>query len=156
QVLIAGIVLLILVAIRAVGLWRSVGPAAGGAVLAHDHHHGPGEKCSHDHGHDCGHDHDHAHDHAHEAGHDCGHDHGHNHDHDHDHDPGHEHEHHHAHSHGPGDDHGHDHGFSPWRYIILLLPVVLYFLNLPNQGFSASYVGDRLKGEQPANTEIEV
>ncbi len=78
----------------------------------------------HDHDH-CGHDHDHHHEHAH---------HGHTHD-------------HHGHSHGPGDDCGHEHGWAPWRYVVLLLPVVLYFLNLPNEGFSADY-GDRLKGMQ--------
>jgi hypothetical protein len=38
------------------------------------------------------------------------------------------------------EDHGHNHGWNPWRYIVLLLPVVLYFLNLPNGGFSAGYM----------------
>jgi hypothetical protein len=38
------------------------------------------------------------------------------------------------------DDHGHDHGWNPWRYIVLLLPVVLYFLDFPNGGFSAGYM----------------
>lgn len=68
------------------------------------------------------HDHDHEH-----CGHDhdhCGHDHAHQHDH-----------------------HGHDHGWAPWRYVVLLFPVVLYFLHLPNEGFSAAY-GDRLKDVQ--------
>src|SRR5579875_2072928 len=69
---------------------------------------------------------DHTHDHDH-----CGHDHDHCH-HDHDHDHGHDHDH----------DHGHDHGWAPWRYVVLLLPVVLYFLNLPNQGFSADAGGN--------------
>ncbi len=71
---------------------------------------------------------DHTHDHDH-----CGHNHDHCH-HDHDHD--------HAHDH----DHGHDHGWAPWRYVVLLLPVVLYFLNLPNQGFSADAGGGDLSG----------
>jgi hypothetical protein len=31
---------------------------------------------------------------------------------------------------------GHGHTWSPWRYVVLLLPVVLYFLNLPNEGFA--------------------
>ena len=75
--------------------------------------------------------HQHDHDHAH-----CDHDHAHC-DHDHAHD-------HHGHSHGPDADHGHEHGWAPWRYVVLLLPVVLYFLNLPNEGFSAAH-GDRLK-----------
>ncbi len=85
---------------------------------------------------DAGHQHDHEH---------CGHDHdhrGHDHAHGHEHDRAHE---YHGHSHGPGDDCGHEHGWAPWRYVVLLLPVVLYFLNLPNEGFSADH-GDRLKG----------
>lgn len=87
---------------------------------------------------DAGHQHDHEHDH-------CGHDHGHcGHDHDHDHDHNHD---HHGHSHGSGADHGHEHGWAPWRYVVLLLPVVLYFLNLPNEGFSAAH-GDRVKDIQ--------
>jgi hypothetical protein len=68
---------------------------------------------THEHDH-CGHEHDHCH---------------HHHDHEHDH----EHEH--------GHDHAHEHGWAPWRYVVLLLPVVLYFLNLPNQGFSADAGG---------------
>ena len=119
--LIGGITLLALVLIRAIALWRSVDETA----AAGHHHHGT---CGHDHGH-CGHDHDHGHDHAHD------HDHAHVHDHD------------HAHQHGSADEHGHEHGWAPWRYVVLLLPVVLYFLNLPNQGFSAAQ-GDRLKGLQ--------
>src|SRR5215469_13082673 len=86
----------------------------------------PAAAHSHDHEH-CGHSHD------------CDHDHHHDHDHDHDH----HHDHNHGHSHGSADDHGHDHGWAPWRYVVLLLPVVLYFLNLPNQGFSAAR-GDRV------------
>lgn len=73
------------------------------------------------------HTHDHDHDHAH-----CGHDHGPC-DHDHGHD--------HSHDHGHGHDHDHEHGWAPWRYVVLLFPVVLYFLNLPNQGFSADAGG---------------
>jgi hypothetical protein len=76
----------------------------------------------------------HSHDHDH-----CGHSHDCDHDHHHDHD----HDHNHGHSHEAADDHGHDHGWAPWRYVVLLLPVVLYFLNLPNQGFSAAR-GDRV------------
>jgi hypothetical protein len=65
----------------------------------------------------------------------------HHHDHDHNHaDCGHDHDHSHAgdHTHGHGDTHdGHDHAWAPWRYVILLLPVVLFFLDLPNQGFAS-------------------
>jgi hypothetical protein len=70
-------------------------------------------------------EHTHEHDH-------CGHDHG----------PcDHHHEHEHSHDHGHDHDHDHEHGWAPWRYVVLLLPVVLYFLNLPNQGFSADAGG---------------
>jgi uncharacterized membrane protein YcgQ (UPF0703/DUF1980 family) len=111
-VLMGGVTLLLLVVLRAVAVWRSVDEP----ITEHSH------------------DHDHEHEHEH-----CGHDHGHcDHDHGHDH-HGHTHDHHHGHSHEH--DHGHDHGWAPWRYVVLLLPVVLYFLNLPNQGFSADAGG---------------
>ena len=135
-VLLGGLTLLALVVIRAVAVWRSVDAAP----HTHDHDH---EHCGHDHG-DCDHPHEHGiqsvaqttgfsaaaappalsapahhHDHDHDHGHDHSHDHGHNHDHGHD----------------------HDHGWAPWRYVVLLLPVVLYFLNLPNQGFTADASG---------------
>lgn len=86
--------------------------------LVADHHHDHDHDHQHEH---CGHDHEH-----------CGHDHAHAHEH---------------HPHDHGHDHGHEHGWAPWRYVVLLLPVVLYFLNLPNAGFSAAY-GDRLKDVQ--------
>ncbi len=127
-VLAGGVTLLILVAIRAVALWKMAGEVGAG----HEHHH-------HDH------DHEHAHDHGH-------------HHHDHDHGPcDHEHgekpaagvslglpvsapkEHSHGHDHDHDHDHGHDHGWAPWRYTVLMLPVVLFLLNLPNDGFSAQY-----------------
>jgi hypothetical protein len=135
-VLLGGLTLLALVAIRALAVWRSVDEAP----HTHDHEHNH-EHCGHDHG-PCDHDHDHGiqsatqttglsaasappalpgpihhHDHDHEHGHD------------------------HSHEHG----HDHDHGWAPWRYVVLLLPVVLYFLNLPNQGFSAD-AGENLNG----------
>ncbi|HTK77133.1 MAG TPA: hypothetical protein VL371_17840 [Gemmataceae bacterium] len=75
----------------------------------------------HDHVHDHHHDHDHAHEH---------HDHDHGHDHSHDHG--------HSHAHGHGHDHDHDHGWTPARYAVLMLPIVLFFLGLPNSGFSAN------------------
>ena len=97
-------------------------PLAGATVAkapqdVHDHAHGDGCDCGHDHhahdhahgeGCDCGHDHDH-HEHAHGEGCDCGHDH---HAHDHAHgegcDCGHDH-HAHEHAHGDACDCGHDH-----------------------------------------------
>lgn len=110
-VLAGGIMLLVMVAIRAFVVWQSVEEPV--AVPVHDHD-------PSDHGH-C--DHEHHHDHDHVDGHD--HDHLH-HDHDHTHGHGHDHAH----------DHGHDHGWAPWRYVVLMLPVVLFLLNLPNDGFS--------------------
>jgi hypothetical protein len=35
-------------------------------------------------------------------------------------------------------DHDHGHAWRPWRYGFLCLPFMLYFLNLPNQGFSSA------------------
>ncbi len=134
-VLLTGITLVVLVGIRTAFLWKELGQPAHGHT--HDHGH-----CDHDHDH-CGHDHHHDHGHGH-------------HHHDHDHDCGDHHDHHHQHvtaappapaphthdHHGHDhnhDDHGHDHGFSPWRYAVLMLPVVLYFLDLPNASFSSGY-----------------
>jgi hypothetical protein len=141
MVLAAGIGLLVCAVIRAVAVWFEAGRIQ--AAAGHTHTHGPA--C--DHAHDHAHEHAH-HDHDHPHGHDHDHDHDHHHDHDHDHagcghehgpDCKHDHDHHHepalAHAHGPGDDHGHDHGWSPWRYTLLLFPVTLFFLNLPN-GYS--------------------
>jgi hypothetical protein len=112
-----GLALLVLVALRAAVVWVQAGrkPAA-------------------DHEHDHDHDHEHCHDHSHGA--DCGHDHDHDHDH--------EHTHEHAHSHSD-DGHGHDHGAAPWRYVILLLPVALYFLGLPNEHMARADVRDAHK-----------
>jgi hypothetical protein len=110
-VLLGGVALLALVIVRAVTVWFSVGKQDGGH--------------SHNHNHDHSHDHDHAHEH-------CDHDHGHG-------EEGHEHAHAIAdkpHTHSHAHDHGHEHGWAPWRYVILLLPIVLYFLNLPSQGLS--------------------
>jgi hypothetical protein len=62
-------------------------------------------------------DHDHAHSHSHE-------DHAHSHSHSHSHAPA------HGHSHGGAD---HDHAWAPWRYVVLLVPILLYMLGLPNK-----------------------
>jgi hypothetical protein len=45
---------------------------------------------------------------------------------------------------GGSHDHGHEHGWSPWRYAVLLLPVILYLLDLPGPGFSQDYLKSRL------------
>ena len=90
------------------------------------------------HGHEHDH-HDHAHDHAHaihsgpprqgsiqslpmhEHGEAC--EHGHEH---HEHAAGH----HHHHDHDEAD---HDHGWAPWRYVVILVPLILFLLGLPNK-----------------------
>jgi len=62
------------------------------------------------------HTHDHEHDeHCHDHGEDCGHDHAHAHAHDHSHED-------------------HDHSWAPWRYVVLLVPVIFFLLGLPNKG----------------------
>lgn len=120
-VLASGVVLTALALIRAVVLWRTVGAAPKPEHdHAHDHAHGD---CCHDHEHD--HEHAHAHEHTHEhvrtlplaqvAAHTHGHDHT------------------HAHDHAHGHDHDHDHDWAPWRYVLLLVPIILFLLGLPNK-----------------------
>src|SRR5438552_5006317 len=104
SLLAGGIALLVLVVLRAVALWFSVGEAGP------DHHHDHGDSC-------CGHDHEHEHavttaTHGLPLVTDTGHEHHHEHDHS------------HSHSH---DGHDHDHSWAPVRYIVLLVPVLLYF-----------------------------
>jgi hypothetical protein len=140
-VLSGGIALLILVAIRAVAVWRSVDQAATVPDPTHDHDH-----CGHSHD-PCAHEHEHG---IRSAEQTTGFSLGatslplsppvHHHHHDHDHEHSHDHDHEHGH------DHDHDHGWAPWRYVVLLLPVVLFFLNLPNQGLSANDGGGDLSG----------
>lgn len=148
RVLLGGAGLLAVVVIRAVYVWFAVGQPK---LAAHDHAHadcGDGA---------CGHEHHEHHDHQHHehehavkvaasaaltslplaaptlpaVGHTHGHDHHHHHDHDHAHD--------HGHAHGHDHDHDHDHGWAPWRFMLLLLPVILFFLGLPNDGIQKSY-----------------
>jgi hypothetical protein len=122
-VLWSGFGLLGLTAIRAGFLWASVG--RGGDAPHHDHCHDDPDVCDHDH--------DHEHEHMEEpAALALDHHHDHDHEHEHPHEeetaaivPNH------------GHDHGHSHAFRPWRYMVLCLPIMLYFLNLPNQGFSS-------------------
>lgn len=78
------------------------------------------------------HDHDHHH-HDHKPGEKCDH-------------PSHAHAHHgHDHDHGDhtADDHGH--GNIYWRVIVLLFPVVIYLMGMPNDTFSPEYLGIRVK-----------
>ena len=72
----------------------------------------------HVHGPDCDHGHEHEHDHKHVHGPDCNHEHK-------------------VESSGHEDcGHDHSHGSAPVRFIVLLLPIVLFFLNVPNEVFS--------------------
>jgi hypothetical protein len=138
--LIGGAVLLLMVFVRAVALWFEVDEAARPAAN--------GGCCNHDH------DHHHSHHHDHDHGDCCDHDHGiqasastgianlplapvHSHGHGHGHGDG------HGHSHGGGGDH--DHSSSPWRYAVLILPVVLYLLNIPNKVFEGDQRIDHIK-----------
>jgi hypothetical protein len=115
----------------------------------------------HEHGHD--HSHGHGHSHAHGDGHSHGghdeHEHEHAvttateglplvtqpvHEHGHDHSDGHG----HSHAHGDGHSHGghdHDHGWAPVRYIVLLVPILLYFF-VPIERLRAGQ-SDEYRGE---------
>lgn len=121
-VAIGGIAILAMVIVRAVAVWRMAG--ARGAAM--EHH---GHANDHDHGHSHGHEHAHAHE-------DCGHEHSHGDACEHDH----AHSHSHSHSHSHVDDHSlveeeaHDHGWAPWRYMVLAVPVFLFFLGFPREG----------------------
>jgi hypothetical protein len=146
-VLLSGIALLALVVLRAVGLWLPVSPTASNHDAAHRHEH-------------C-HDHEHLHEHAHSHSHSHG-------EHEHSHAQisgqigcGHEHEHENGvmHTH----DCGHEHTWNPGRYIVLLLPIVLYFLHLPNAGFTttgvsinASDLDQTSNGRYVENTGLQI
>lgn len=128
-VLLGGIAVLVVVAVRAVSVWREAGEMnATHSHAAHHHHHEHGPDCNHDHDHkhgpDCDHSHDHGHDHSHAA---------------------------HDHSH---DDHGHSHD-PAWlavRMLILAFPIALFFLGLPNSGFSNDYIAQMLGPESALGT----
>ena len=114
-VLISGVTLVVVAFLRAVSLWVQVG---------REHAH------SHDHGHSHSHGHSHEHGEPHEHGPHCQHDHGHHQHHEH-HD--HEHHEHHGHHHHDHDEADHDHAWSPWRYVVLLIPVIFFMLGFPNK-----------------------
>ena len=127
-VLLGGIAILALVVIRSIAVWQLAGARRQEA----------GENQANSAGHEHSHGHDHAHGHD-----DCGHDHGHGDDCNHEH----AHSHSHADSHAAGEeDHGHDHGWAPWRYMVLAIPVFLYFLGLPREGLSDRQVQASLSG----------
>lgn len=130
-VLLSGIGLVVIAFTRGAVLWRqSRDPHF---VAGHDHH-------NHDHDHHHHHDHEHqvqagaptqlavtaAPDHAHGPG--CGDSCGHTHAPSHDHNIG------HAHVHHDHDEADHDHGWAPWRYVVILVPIILFLLGLPDEG----------------------
>ena len=105
-VLTGSIILLGFVSVRIIALWLESGKLKSNTK----HVHGP--DCSH------GHEHEHGHDHKHVHGLDCNHEHK-------------------VESSGHEDcGHDHSHGSAPVRFIVLLLPIVLFFLNVPNEVFS--------------------
>lgn len=118
-----GVVILLMACIRAIAIWQLAGArrAAEAQAEAADYRD--------DHGHSHGHAHSHSHSEGTEA--DGAHEHSHGTVREHDHG----HSHGHAHSHAGADD-GHDHGWAPWRYMVLAIPVFLYFLGLPRAGVS--------------------
>lgn len=74
------------------------------------------------------------------------------HEHSHD-EPGHVHgpdcDHTHDHSHA---DHGHDHGSVFWRVVVLLFPLLLFVMGLPNEGFSKEWIDRRLGKDENIGT----
>ena len=106
-VLASGVVLMILALMRGWSLWVESAAKPGDESSSHR-----GKlPMVHDHAHD--HAHDHTHDHT------CSHDHPHDHTHA-------------DHSHAD-----HEHASAPWRYVVMLVPVILFMLGLPNKGPSA-------------------
>lgn len=139
-VLIGGIAVLVLVAIRAMSVWREAGEAQARDHDDHDHH---DHHHDHDHGHSHAHDHDHHHDHHHEHGPECEHDH-HHHDHAHEHTHGHD---HHDHA---AEDHGHSHDLA-WvfaRMLVLFFPVALFIIGVPNSSFSQDWINKHVLGPE--------
>jgi uncharacterized membrane protein YraQ (UPF0718 family) len=141
-VLLSGIALVVIAAARGWILWQQSRDPAFRPGHEHDHSH-------HDHAHDHGHQHAvqekppmqvgvqpataRAHEHSlgrsheHERDAASGHDHVH-------HEP---HEHHLGHAHAQHDhDHeeaDHDHGWAPWRYVVILVPIILFLLGIPDR-----------------------
>jgi hypothetical protein len=140
-VLAGGLGLFALVVVRSVAVWKSVdnGVTGNGHSHGEEHHHDHAHGNDHDHGHDHDHDHGDGHSHEHACGDGCEHEHEHNHGAtaEHEHARDHDHAHH---------DHDHDHGWAPWRYVVLLIPVMLFLLGLPNDGFTGKDISKGLTG----------
>src|SRR5206468_1909012 len=123
-VLASGIGLVVIALTRGAVLWQQ----SRDPVFLESRHH-------HHHGHNHAHDHAHAiqeksslqlavtaapaHEHHHGPADDHAHDH-----------HGHAHHHHHEADHDEAD---HDHGWAPWRYVVILVPIILFLLGLPNR-----------------------
>jgi uncharacterized membrane protein YraQ (UPF0718 family) len=143
-VLLSGIALVVIAFTRGWVLWQqSRDPAFSHAhdhphdnhAPAHTHEHAIQEKAplqlavqtppAHEHGPACAHDHDHEHhEHAAPAA------------------PA------KAHAHADHDEADHDHGWAPWRYVVLLVPIILFLLGLPNRVPSVTDQGhERLIGD---------
>lgn len=155
-VLASGVALVVIAVLRAAMLWSQAGGKEshdarrqdqGELAVEHSHSHGINAD-SHEHSHSHAHSHSHgSHSHSHaDAGHDAaqaiqamasssafGHTPGPS--------PAHSHSHAHAHSHSHAD---HDHGWAPWRYVVLLVPIIFFLLGLPSKGPSID--PDKLKG----------
>ena len=158
-VLMSGVVLLLIAVVLAGLLWSMASDQAqtdaghddccAAPTVSH-------EDCGHDHGHSHSHA-DHGHSHSHEDSHSHSapaHSHSHG-DHDHAHShaaiaesrafghtPAASHSHAQAHSHGEGSDH--DHGWAPWRYVLLLIPIIFFMLGIPNKGPSFDVDGTKI------------
>jgi hypothetical protein len=132
--LLSGIALFAMAIIRGLTLWNE-SKTAKAAVHEHVHEHNhEGECCDHDHSHD--HAHEHAHEHAH-GGAAHSHDHGHHH-------------HDHAHNHGDHSAADHEHSAAPWRYMVMLVPVIFFMLGLPNKGPSAGEFSAKVDADDTA------
>ena len=132
-VLIGSLLLLAVTIVRGVALWKSAGA---GQHQHHDHHHHdhkPGEACDHP---------SHAHDHHdHKPGEQCDH-------------PSHAHDHHgHDHDHGDHSADDHSHGNIYWRVVVLLFPIVIYLMGMPDGTFSAEYQTRRVKDNEVGNLD---
>jgi hypothetical protein len=122
-----GIAIMLMAAVRAIAVWQLAGQRRREFTAE--------EPIEHDHGHS----------HVHAQGEECGHDHEHEGDCDDDH------SHSHAHSHAAGDEEGHDHSWAPWRYMVIAIPVFLYFLGLPRPGFSDANVERQMSSGELSN-----
>lgn len=140
-VLVGSVVLLAITLIRGVALWKSVGAnqhAHHGHDHAHHHDHKPGEACDHP-----SHAHEH-HGHDHKPGEQCDH-------------PSHAHPHHgHDHDHGDHSADDHSHGNIYWRVVVLLFPVVIFLMGLPDQTFSPEYQAARVRGSEVSGDLADV